>query len=86
MSVKTTIEKKLQAAFSPSHLEVIDESHLHAGHAGHREGGESHFRVRMTAESLKGKLRVAQHRAVNDVLADEMDNPIHALALELKAE
>jgi len=86
MSVKQTIEQKLQAAFKPSHLEVIDESHLHAGHAGHRESGESHFRVRMTSAALKGKLRLAQHRAVNEVLAHEINHPIHALALELKAE
>lgn len=86
MSVKATIEKKLSEAFKPSHLEVIDESHLHQGHAGHREGGESHFRVRMTSPAFKGKLRIEQHRAVNAVLADEMNNPIHALALELKAE
>lgn len=86
MSVKAIIEKKLTAAFAPSNLEVIDESHLHQGHAGHREGGESHFRVRMTSPAFKGKLRVEQHRAVNAILADEMNNPIHALALELKAE
>lgn len=86
MSIKAIIEKKLRAAFEPSSLEVIDESHLHAGHAGHREEGESHFRVRMTTHAFKGKLRIAQHRAVNEVLADEMDNPIHALALELKSE
>lgn len=86
MSVKQIIEQKLTAAFGPSHLEVIDESHHHQGHAGHREGGESHFRVRMTSAAFKGQARIAQHRAVNDVLTEEMDNPIHALALELKAE
>lgn len=86
MSVKAIIEKKLNAAFQPSNLEVIDESHLHAGHAGHNENGESHFRVRMTTSAFKGKLRVEQHRSVNAVLSEEMDNPIHALALELKAE
>lgn len=86
MSVKEKIEAKLSEAFAPSHLEVIDESHLHAGHAGHRSSGESHFRVRMTTTAFKGQIRVAQHRAVNAVLSDLMDNPIHALALELKAE
>lgn len=86
MSTKMIIEEKLKAAFEPSNLEVVDESHQHAGHAGHREGGESHFRVRMTTSAFKGKMRIEQHRAVNEVLADEMDNPIHALALELKSE
>lgn len=86
MSVKERIERKLNAAFQPSHLEVIDESHLHAGHAGHREGGESHFRIRMTSKAFNGQMRLQQHRAVNEILAEEMNNPIHALALELKAE
>ena len=86
MSMKTTIEMKLQQAFAPSQLEVIDESHLHAGHAGYRATGESHFRVRMSAKALAGQLRIHQHRAVNDVLAEELKGSIHALALELKAE
>lgn len=85
MGMKDTLTRKLTEAFKPEHLEIIDESHLHAGHAGHRESGESHFRIKMTSAAFEGKLRVAQHRAVNEVLADELATTIHALALELKA-
>ncbi|MEM8797598.1 MAG: BolA family protein [Pseudomonadota bacterium] len=85
MSVSETIENKLRAAFNPSALEIIDESHLHAGHAGHREGGESHFRIRMTSDHFDGMIRIQQHRAVNEVLAEELNGPVHALALELNA-
>lgn len=85
MSIQTTIREKLEAAFSPESLDVIDESHLHAGHAGHREEGESHFRIKMTSSRLAGQSRVAQHRAVNEVLADELKHPVHALALELSS-
>lgn len=85
MSVRDQIEQKLETAFSPLFLEVLDESHLHAGHSGNPGGdGETHFRVRMTATALSGKIRVMQHRAVNEVLAEELANTIHALALELK--
>lgn len=86
MTVRETIEQKLKEAFDPVELEVIDESHLHAGHAGNPGGdGETHFRVKMTSAQFAGKMRVAQHRAVNEVLADELKHPVHALALELKA-
>lgn len=87
MSVRDTIEQKLTNAFTPSALEVLDESHLHAGHSGNPGGdGETHFRVRMTSGQFAGKIRVAQHRLVNEVLAEELKHPVHALALELKAE
>lgn len=86
MTVRETIEQKLKEAFDPAELEVIDESHLHAGHAGNPGGdGETHFRVKMTSDHFQGKMRVAQHRAVNEVLAEELKHPVHALALELKA-
>jgi len=87
MSVRDTIEQKLANAFAPSALEVLDESHLHAGHSGNPSGsGETHFRVRMTSDHFAGKMRVAQHRLVNEALAEELKHPVHALALELKAE
>ncbi len=85
MSMKQIIEQRLQDTFKPEILEVIDESHLHAGHAGHRPEGESHFRVKMTASSLKGKARLAQHRAVNEVLTEELKT-VHALALNITAQ
>ncbi len=82
---KDLMTKKLQAAFSPLHLEVIDESHFHAGHAGAREGGETHYRVKITAAAFKGKNRLTMHRMVNDVLADDLSSGVHALAIEALA-
>lgn len=85
MSVTTTIRDKLQAAFSPKALEVIDESEKHIGHAGYQEGGESHFHVRMTAPAFDGMSRIARHRAVHDALGPELIGKIHALSMDLNA-
>jgi BolA protein len=79
--VRSRIEEKLVAAFQPDSLSVVDESHLHAGHAGSRPGGETHFRVNVVAAAFAGKSRVERHRMVNSVLADELAGPIHALAI-----
>jgi BolA protein len=76
------IRARLQSAFEPAVLEVIDEGHLHIGHAGE---GTGHFRVRIAAAALAGKTRVQQHRMVYDALADLMGNGIHALAIEVGA-
>lgn len=84
MSVAKTIERKLRNAFSPTELTVVDESHLHAGHAGARPQGESHFRVEIAAEAFKGMTRVARQRAVYDVLAEELRTDVHALALTVR--
>jgi BolA family transcriptional regulator, general stress-responsive regulator len=90
MSIKSTIEDKLTRAFQPERLEVIDESHLHAGHhhteSGHHEtfdgAGETHFRVRIGADTFAGMGRVDRHRAVNELLAAELRAGLHALAIE----
>ena len=82
MTVAETIEHKLTESLSPLNLEVIDESHMHAGHAGARPGGESHFRVEITAAAFEGKSRVDRQRLVYAALAEEMAGPIHALALK----
>jgi BolA family transcriptional regulator, general stress-responsive regulator len=93
MTVKSSIESKLAEAFHPLHLEVIDESGLHAGHH-HREDGHdmvydgsggTHFRIRIVAEVFAGMGRLARHRAINTVLKDELDAGVHALALEPSA-
>ncbi|WP_373084568.1 BolA family protein [Sneathiella sp.] len=84
MSVAETIEGKLRKVFDPVKLKVVDESHLHAGHAGARPQGESHFRVEIVADKFRGLSRVARQRAVYDVLADELATDIHALALDVK--
>jgi len=81
VSVKSLIEKKLVKAFQPKSLRVIDESHLHAGHAGHRPEGETHFRVEIVSAAFAGKSRMERHRLVNDVLAGELAGPVHALAV-----
>lgn len=83
MSMTDTIHAKLTAKFAPLHLEVIDESQSHHGHAGWREGGETHFRVRIATRDFDGLSRVAQHRAVNQALDDELKSSVHALAIEV---
>jgi len=87
-TAQTMVEKireNLSEAFSPTLLDVIDESHLHAGHAGARDGGESHFRVEIVASSFEGQSRVARQRDVYKALANEMAEQIHALALTTRA-
>lgn len=85
MSMQKTITDRLTAAFSPEMIEVIDESEDHRGHGGWREGGETHFKVRMVAASFDGMSRVNRQRAVNKELAEELRASIHALAMELRA-
>lgn len=85
MSVAAIIETKLREAFSPQALELIDESERHRGHGGWREGGETHFRLRMTTAAFTGQTRIARQRAVNRVLAEELAGPVHAFAMELSA-
>ena len=81
----STIREKLTQAFAPTRLDVINESHLHAGHRSSPGTGESHFRVLMVSELFAGKSRLARHRLVNETLAAELKGKIHALALELHA-
>jgi BolA protein len=83
MSVRDTIIAKLVSEFAPAHLEVIDESHRHAGHSGWREGGETHFRVRIATQYLAGLTRIAQHRRVMAALDAELKSGVHALAIEM---
>ena len=85
MTRQSSIESKLAATFAPEALEVIDESEQHRGHAGYREGGQTHFRVRMTASAFAGQSRLARQRAVNACLAEEFEAGVHALAMELSA-
>jgi BolA protein len=83
MSMTDTIHARLTEKFSPLHLEVIDESASHHGHAGWREGGETHFRVRIATRNFDGMSRVAQHRAVMEALEAELKSSVHALAIEV---
>lgn len=77
---------KLAAELNPSSLEVIDESHLHAGHAGARPDGESHFRVKVVSAAFAGKSPVERHRMINTILAEELEERVHALAISAKPE
>lgn len=79
------ITLKLDAAFTPQSLQVIDESHQHHGHGGWREGGETHFRVNIVSEAFRGKSRLERHRLINAALAEELAERVHALAIAAKA-
>jgi BolA family transcriptional regulator, general stress-responsive regulator len=85
MSTKDTIINKLREAFLPESLDVTDESHLHEGHAGHRPGGETHFRVYIVSPAFEGKSRIERHRMVNATLAAELQGSVHALAIKAQA-
>ncbi len=85
MSIVNIIEEKLTAELAPTKLDVINESHLHASHASSPGTGNSHFRVIIVSDKFTGVNRVNRQRMVYDVLKDEMNNPIHALALVTKA-
>jgi BolA protein len=85
VSVKSDMERKLASAFQPESLSVIDESHLHVGHAGARPGGETHFRVRIVAPAFAGRSRLDRHRLVNAALAEELAGTVHALVIDASA-
>ena len=78
------LEQALRRAFSPAFLAVVDDSARHAGHAGARPEGETHYSVLLVSEAFRGQSRVARHRAVHDVLAREFGQGLHALALTLR--
>jgi BolA family transcriptional regulator, general stress-responsive regulator len=77
--VQSTLRAKLSAAFAPVRLDIIDESHRHAGHAGARPEGETHFRVEIVAAAFAGKSRVERQRLVYAALAEELQSRVHAL-------
>jgi BolA family transcriptional regulator, general stress-responsive regulator len=75
------ITRRLTEAFAPESLRVIDESKHHAGHAGHRPGGETHFRLYIVAQAFRGKSRLERHRMINAALAELLAGGVHALAI-----
>ncbi|MGE0565988.1 MAG: BolA family protein [Pseudolabrys sp.] len=85
MRTVDVITKKLTDAFGPHSLDVQDESHLHKGHAGHRPGGQTHYRVYIVSDAFKGKSRLDRHRMINATLADELAGGVHALAIHATA-
>ncbi len=84
-AVADTLRSKLTTAFSPTRLELVDDSDRHHGHAGHSGSGESHFNLRIEAEAFAGKARVMRQRMVMTVLADELAGPVHALSITATA-
>ncbi len=84
MRVIDVMRHKLEAAFSPDELDIEDESARHAGHAGARPEGETHFRVRLVSSAFRGLNRVERQRRVHAVLADELRTRVHALSLEAR--
>ena len=85
MRTHDLITRKLTETFQPESLRVVDESHRHEGHAGHRPGGETHFRVYIVAQAFAGKSRLERHRLVNSALSAELTGGVHALAIHAAA-
>lgn len=85
MRTADIITQKLTDAFAPDSVKVVDESHLHAGHAGSREGGQTHYRVYIVSDAFKGKTRLERHRMINAALSAELTGGIHALAIHAQA-
>ncbi|MBQ1543957.1 MAG: BolA family transcriptional regulator [Caulobacteraceae bacterium] len=84
-AVTETIRNKLEAAFSPNRLEIEDDSARHHGHAGSREGGESHFNVLIEAKAFEGRQQITRQRMVYQALAEELAGPVHALSVKALA-
>jgi BolA family transcriptional regulator, general stress-responsive regulator len=85
MSVEAAIREKLMQVLQPTRLDVVNESHLHAGHRTSPGTGESHFRVLVVSQAFAGKSRIERHRMVNDTLAAELKGKVHALAIKAYA-
>ena len=83
MGVADTMRGKLQSVFTPASLVIVDESSRHAGHAGARPGGETHFRLEMVSAAFSGRSRIERQRMVHTALATELGGPVHALSLSL---
>ncbi len=79
------MERKLKEKFAPTKLDLIDESHHHAGHGGTHVDGESHYAIKIVAEAFAGQSLVKCHRMINDVLAEELKGRVHALRISAKA-
>lgn len=82
---KDAIYQKINDGLSPDKLEVIDESEKHLGHAGYREGGQTHFKVVVVAKVFEGQSRVARQRMIYDLLKVELEERVHALSIQARA-
>ena len=84
-TTQAIITRKLTEAFAPDSLRVVDESQQHEGHAGHRPGGETHFRIYIVTAAFKGRSRLERHRMINQTLSSELAAGVHALAIHAAA-
>lgn len=84
-AIAENLFRKLTAELAPEHLDIVDQSALHAGHAGAAPGGETHFDIAITAAGFAGLSRVARQRLVYGVVAEELAGPVHALSLTTRA-
>lgn len=84
MDIQVKMQAKLTAELQPTHMELVDDSARHAGHAGAREGGQSHFKLYIVSQAFAGKTAVQRHRMVYGVLADELKQQVHALNVVAK--
>ena len=82
MEFKEKLQQKLLDALQPETLKLVDESARHRGHAGYQPGGNSHFRLRIVADAFMGQTRLARHRTIHTLLAEELRTQIHALAID----
>jgi BolA protein len=85
MSLESAMREKLMVALRPTRLDLVNESHLHAGHRSSPGTGESHFRLLVVSDAFAGQSRVARHRMVNETLAEELKGRVHALAISAYA-
>jgi BolA family transcriptional regulator, general stress-responsive regulator len=86
MSFIKSIQSKIENALKPASLEIVNESHLHAGHQEKFDGsGETHLRIRVVSDAFTGKSRVDRHRMINELVTDEMQQGLHAVAIDAKA-
>lgn len=81
MGIADTMREKLTVSLRPTQLEIVDESARHKGHAGWREGGETHFALAVVSDAFRGKSRIARQRMVHAILADELSGRVHALTI-----
>lgn len=85
MSLEQGMRETLMTTLEPTRLDLVNESHLHAGHAGSPGTGESHFRLLLVSKLFEGRTRLERHRMINDALADFLRNKVHALAIKAYA-
>jgi BolA protein len=82
MNLESQMRQKLMISLQPTRLDVVNESHLHAGHRSSPGTGESHFRLLIVSEAFSGKSRIERHRIVNHLLSDELRSGLHALTIK----